>query len=128
MKKKLQSFLLVLIPFTLILFGIQYFAVAHLKQTTTFFYSTWSIYIFHFFATLLIYLFIVFVKKTFSDKTGFAFMACGLLKMMASIIFLLPLILNKEQSALNDVIAFFIPYFLYLLLETVYTVKMLNNK
>ena len=128
MNKKLKSFLLVLIPFTLLFFSLQYFVVEHLKETKTFFYSTWSIYTFHFFATLLIYLFIVFVQKTFSDKTGFAFMACSLLKMMAAVIFLLPLIMNKEQSALNDVITFFIPYFLYLLLETVFTVKMLNNK
>ena len=128
MNKKLKSFLLVLIAFTIILFSIQYFVVEHLKQTKTFYYSTWSIYLFHFFATLLIYLFIVFVQKTFPDKTGFAFMACSLLKMMAVIIFLLPLILNKEKQALNDVITFFTPYFLYLLLETIFTVKMLNNK
>jgi hypothetical protein len=87
MNKKLKSFLLVLIAFTIILFSIQYFVVEHLKQTQTFYYSTWSIYLFHFFATLLIYLFIVFVQKTFPDKTGFAFMACSLLKMMAVITF-----------------------------------------
>lgn len=128
MNKKLKSFLLVLIAFTLILFSIQYFVIEHLKQTKTFFYSASSIYIFHFFATLLISLFIVFVQKTFPDKTGFAFMACSLLKMMAAIIFLLPLIHSEETNALNDVIAFFIPYFLYLAFETTFSVKMLNNK
>lgn len=128
MNKKLKSFLIVLIAFTIILFSAQYLVVNQLKQTTIFFYNTSSIYLFHFFATLLIYLFIVFVQKTFSDKAGFAFMACSLLKMMASIVFLLPLILNKETPALNDVIAFFIPYFLYLLLETIFIVKMLNDK
>ncbi|PKQ45731.1 DUF6168 family protein [Confluentibacter flavum] len=128
MNKNLKPFLVVLITFTLLLFTLQYFAVEHLKQTKTFFFSTWSIYVFHFSATLFIYLFIVFVQKTFSDKTGFAFMACSILKMIAAIIFLLPLILNKEKSVLNDIITFFIPYFLYLLLETVFTVKMLNHK
>jgi len=128
MNKKLQYFLLVLIAFTFILFSIQYFIVEHLKQTITFFYSTSSIYIFHFFTTFLIYLFVFFVQKTFSDKTGFAFMACSILKMLAAIIFLLPLILNKEIHPLNDVIAFFIPYFLFLLLEIIYTVKMLSSK
>lgn len=127
MNKKLKSFLLVLIAFTVILFSIQNFVIEYLKQTNTFFYNTSSIYIFHFFATLLIYLFVVFVQKTFPDKTGFAFMACSLLKMMAAIVFLLPLILNDEANALNDVIAFFIPYFLYLAFETTLTVKMLNN-
>jgi hypothetical protein len=69
----------------------------------------------------------VFVNKTFSDKTGFAFIACGVLKMMGAIVFLLPLIQNKEINAINDVLAFFIPYFLFLFLETSYIVKILNK-
>lgn len=127
MTQKLKPFLIVLIPFTLILFVIQNYVIGSFSETQTFFLSTWSIYTFHFCATLLIYLFVLFVQKTFPDKTGFAFMACGLLKMMAAIVFLLPIILNKEQMALNDVIAFFVPYFLFLALETVFALKILNN-
>jgi hypothetical protein len=127
MLQQLKPFLLVLIPFTLIFFGIQYFVIDHLKSSLEFFYSTWSIYTFHFIATLLIYLFFLFVLKTFPDKAGFAFMACGILKMMAAVVFLLPLILNKDQEALNDVLAFFIPYFLFLTIETIFCVKNLNS-
>lgn len=127
MTQKLKPFLIVLIPFTLILFAIQNYVIGSLSTTQTFFLSTWSIYTFHFCATLLIYLFVLFVQKTFPDKAGFAFMACSLLKMMAAIVFLLPLILNKEQAAQNDVFAFFIPYFLFLIIETVFVLKTLNN-
>jgi hypothetical protein len=127
MKNKLLSFLIVLIPFSLILFGFQQFVVNKLGLDISLFHNTWSVYLFHFTATLLIYISVLFVNKTFSDKTGFAFMACGLIKMMASVVFLLPLIQNKELDAINDVITFFIPYFLFLLLETVYIVKLLNK-
>jgi hypothetical protein len=127
MIQKLKPFLIVLIPFSLCFFGIQYFVVEALNsETNRFFYSTLNIYTFHFFATLLVFLFILFVDKTFPDKTGFAFMACSLLKMMAAIVFLFPLIQNKA-SVLNDVLAFFIPYFLFLFLETFFALKILNK-
>lgn len=129
MTKKLLSFLLILFPFTLVFFGIQYFAVNAIKnETNIFYYSTWGIYVFHFFVTLLIYLSILFVNKTFPDNTGFAFMACSLLKMMASVLFLVPLIQMEEVSVLNDVFAFFIPYFLFLFVETYFALKLLNIK
>ncbi|AUC82922.1 DUF6168 family protein [Lacinutrix sp. Bg11-31] len=128
MKNKLIAFLTILIPFSLILFALQYFIVNKLGNDFSLFYSTWSVYLFHFTATLLVYIAVLFVNKTFSDKTGFAFMACGLIKMMAALVFLLPLIQNKEIDAINDVLAFFIPYFLFLLLETVYVVKILNKE
>lgn len=129
MRQKLIKFLTVLIPFTLILYGLQYFICAELKNSNSvvLYFSTWSVYTFNFFATIIIYVFVLFVNKTFSDKTGFAFMACGLLKMMAALIFLLPLIQNKEIDAINDVLAFFIPYFLFLFIETFFILKILNK-
>jgi len=68
------------------------------------------------------------VHKTFSDKTGFAFMACSLLKMMAAVLFLLPVMLNDTPNPLQDIVAFFIPYFLFLIFETIYAVKLINTK
>lgn len=127
MKQKLIKFLFVLVPFTLVFFSLHYFIGDLIGVTKDLYYETWKVYVFNFLATFSVYLFVVFVNKTFSDKTGFAFMACGLLKMMGAIIFLLPLIQNKELDAVNDVIAFFIPYFLFLFLETIYVVKILNK-
>lgn len=127
MKQKLIKFLFVLVPFTLVFFSLHYFIGDLIGATKDLYYETWKVYVFNFLATFSVYLFVVFVNKTFSDKTGFAFMACGLLKMMGAIIFLLPLIQNKELDAVNDVIAFFIPYFLFLFLETIYVVKILNK-
>ncbi|MGY0407086.1 MAG: hypothetical protein ACWIPJ_01825 [Polaribacter sp.] len=125
MKTKFLKFLVVFVPFTLFLFVTQYFIIETLKETRYFFYSTASIYIFHFFATFLIYIFVLFIHKNYENKAGFAFITCGLLKMMAAVVFLIPLIQNKQINALNDVIAFFIPYFFFLVLETVFVVKIL---
>lgn len=128
MIKKLVPFFSVLVLITLIFSVVQYFAVQFIiKGGATFFFSTWSIYLFHFVATFLVFFFILFVNQTFSEKTGFVFMACSLLKMMAAVIFFIPLIQNGEGSLLNDVLAFFIPYFIFLFLETFYVLKIINK-
>ncbi|WP_066222735.1 DUF6168 family protein [Formosa haliotis] len=128
MKQQLRSFLMVLVPLTLLLYVLQTLLVGKLQQSYDFQLPTWGIYVFHFFATLAVYSFVAYVNSVFSDKTGFAFMACGLLKMFAAVIFLLPLILNAVETPVSDVLAFFIPYFIFLLLETVFVIRLLAPK
>ncbi|MCB7481868.1 hypothetical protein [Christiangramia sediminis] len=125
MKAKLTPFLKIFIPFSILLFVIQFSIVNYLLEIE-FYYSTIAVYAFHVTATFLIYLFLAFVQKSFSDKTGFAFMACSLLKMLAAVLFLLPMMLNDVPNPFQDMIAFFIPYFLFLIFETIYAVKLIN--
>lgn len=122
------KFLKLIIPFSLVLFFIQYYIVASFFQNSIFFYSTWSIYVFHLVITLCSYSFLIFVNKTFPDKTGFAFMGFSLLKMMAAIVFLIPLLQSDLKSQVPDVSAFFIPYFLYLFFETLFAIRLINNQ
>ena len=81
---RLFAFLKYFIPFSVILFIAQYFITEKLFPDMAFFYQVWSIYTFHIAATLLIYLFLLFVNKNFFDKTGFAFLAGSVIKMMAA--------------------------------------------
>ncbi len=127
MQAKLISFLKLFLPFSLVLFFIQYSLVNYIFKVQLY-YSILAIYAFHFLATFLIFLFLVFVHKTFSDKTGFAFMACSLIKMLAAILFLLPVMLNDTPNPFQDIVAFFIPYFLFLIFETIYAVRLINTK
>lgn len=92
------------------------------------FYPVYAIYLFHIAATFLIYLLLLFVYNNFQDKTGFAFMGASLLKMAAAVIFLLPVLLNNSGHALTNLLSFFIPYFLFLVFETYYAVKLINVK
>ena len=126
--QQFYKFLKLIIPFTIVLFFIQYYIVGSFFQNITFFYSTWSIYLFHLVITLISYGFLLFVNKTFADKTGFAFMGFSLFKMMAAIVFLIPLIQSDLESKIPDVSAFFIPYFLYLLFETLFAVRLLSKQ
>ena len=127
MKEKLSPFLKSFIPFSVLLFAIQFALVNYLFETNLF-YSTISIFAFHILATLIIYVFLVYVHENFKDKTGFAFMGASLLKMLGAVLFLLPMMLNNTEEPFQDMIAFFIPYFLFLIFETIYAVRLINIK
>ncbi|MDX1544657.1 MAG: hypothetical protein R3214_12000 [Christiangramia sp.] len=127
MKDRLIPFLRFFIPFSLLLFGIQFTLVNYFLETNLYYSTVW-IYGFHVIATLLIYLFLIYVHNTFRDKTGFAFMGCSLFKMLAAVIFLLPMMLSDVANPFQDMIAFFIPYFLFLIFETIYAVRLINIK
>jgi hypothetical protein len=126
MKNELLAFLKRLLPFTILLFLIQ-FLLQHYVLEVDFYYSSFSIYFFHFLATFLIYLSLVFVYRNFSDKTGFAFMGLSLFKMLAAVIFLLPVVLSEVNAVFVNILAFFIPYFLFLVFETLYAVRLINK-
>lgn len=125
---KVFSFLKYLVPFTLLLFFAQYYGTAAISQVHDFFYATWSIYLFLFVTTLLIYVLLLFVNANFPDFTGFAFLGTTFVKMMAAVVFLIPLIQSEGRETNLDIAAFFIPYFLFLLFETVFSVRLINKR
>ncbi|SFN55984.1 hypothetical protein [Salegentibacter flavus] len=127
MKNNLPGFLKVFLLFSIVLFVIQYLLLNFIFESELF-YPVWAIYLFHFFATLIIYSTLIWVHQNFQDKIGFAFMGLSLLKMLAAVIFLLPLILSGIPTTFLNIIAFFIPYFLFLIFETLYVVKLINLK
>lgn len=122
------SFLKYLIPFSIVLFLAQYAVVENVFQKIPFFYSTWSIYTFLFFVTLIPYIFLLYVHQNFPEKTGFTFMGMGLLKMMAAVIFLIPMIQSDVIDRIPDVAAFFIPYFLLLFFDTFFAIRLINKE
>ena len=54
-------------------------------------------------------------------------MALGILKMILSVGFLMPLIKSNLEDKNPDVIAFFVPFFSFLFFETIQTIKLLNQ-
>ena len=128
MKLHILNFLKVLIPFSIVLFIIQYLGMNFLFEDIVFYYSAWVIYSFHILATSVIYVVLVLVHRNFKDNTGFAFMGGSLLKMVAAVLFLLPMMLKNQDYRLINLLSFFIPYFLYLLFETIYAVRLINSK
>ncbi len=128
MKEKLLPFVKQFVPFSILLFIAQLLITRFLFAEISFYYPVYSIYAFHFMTTFILFLFLVFVNVSFFDKTGYAFLATGMLKMMASVVFLIPLIQSDFENKIPDVGAFFIPFFLFLGFETIHSVRLLNTK
>jgi hypothetical protein len=120
-KKLLYTFLLLSLILAVLFFLIHsYFA------NSTFILKLYSIYLFHFIVNSLVYVVISYISKTYFDRIGFAFMTLSVLKMLASVIFLMPIFISDKVNLIPEVINFFAPYFIFLLLEIVFTIKVLQ--
>jgi uncharacterized membrane protein YcgQ (UPF0703/DUF1980 family) len=121
------KFLLFIFPFSIVFYFLQSFLAINFIDEPLF-YTEWSIHLFIFIATITVYYLVKLIVKIAPDKAGFTFLGLGLLKMFASIIFLFPLINSSYIDKVPTVIYFFITYFVYLLVETVFVTRLLNKK
>lgn len=127
---KLNKFLYIptiLSVISVVLYSLQSWLLANFFDSFTFYYAIWKIYIFHFLVTFVILCALFVVSKKTPEYIGFAFLGFILLKMVAAIVFLIPLIKLENASKIPDFISFFIPYFIYLLLEILLTLKLLRQ-
>jgi len=128
MKRQITRFIIPFVIFSLVLYLLHFFLLQFILPEVTFYYSLLSIYLFHVLATFVIYLFLVYIHFNFIDYTGYAFMGASLIKMMAAIVFLLPMLLNRTEDTFQNILSFFIPYFLFLFFETFFAIRLINNK
>lgn len=112
---------------TIVLFIIHSLVVMNLEDDNYFYYPVWSIYLFHFIVTALVFGLLSWVGRWMPQYVGYTFMGTILLKMIVSIVFLLPLIQLSEFSKIPDFFSFFIPYFIFLLAEIILTMRILQH-
>ncbi len=128
MKKVLYRFLFFFVPFFVGLYFLLNYFDKRIFSEQNFYYSPLSIVGFLFISTVLIYLTIVYIHKVLPDKSGFAFLGFGMLKMFAAVAFLIPLIQAEMENKIPAVLFFFLPYFIVLFVETMFTVRLINKK
>lgn len=87
-----------------------------------------NIYFFNYSLSLVVLLILYYIHNKFNDKVGYAFLALGILKMMVSIYFLMPLIESDFSNKIPDTLNFFFCYFMFLIIESIILVKLLNKK
>ena len=126
-RTRLGIYFAFLLLFTLAIAGIHIGIVAVYGTDYNYIINIPSIYIFHFIVSLIIGFAVVTVAKVDFDKVGFAFMALSVLKILAAVLFLLPVIKSDEKELIPDVINFFVPYFIYLLLEIWVGLKFISS-
>ena len=116
-KKRQFGFLLQLILLSIVVFGLHSFIIHYFFSDFSFFYPVWQIYVFHFIITAILYTLINY-KYSAGNKSIFnLFTGLTLLKMILSVVFLLPLLISDIDGKQPDVMNFFAPYFVYLFFE-----------
>jgi uncharacterized membrane protein YadS len=122
------KFTIQLAIFTVVLFSIHNFIILPYLSAYYFYFETWKIYIFHFVSVTALIYFLKHRSTLKPDKVFNTFVILSILKMIAAVVFLLPLFFNKDIDSKASVFSFFIPYFIFLLLETRFALKILNSK
>ena len=128
MFKILGKFTFYLINFTLLLFFIQNKLSTIVLKEHHYFFQNHSIYCFLFSITFISFFILTIINKFSGNNTGFGFLALGIIKMGISIYYLYPLIQSNVANKIPDVFAFFIPFFLFLIFETFFSIKILESK
>ena len=115
-----------LVLFTAILFVIHDLTIHNFFEAFDFYFDTWKIYMFHFVTVLGVIYLLYKRSKTKPKSVFYVFIALSILKMLAALVFLSPLFLSIEVDAIAPVFGFFIPYFLFLAMESVIALRILN--
>ena len=126
MNKKISSFLLSLIGFTIFLFLIHKYIIYQFFEGKLYL-PIWSIYLFNAILVLIVFIILKNKSKDKTDKTLQLFLGLTMVKMILAVVFLLPLFFGKSDHSQLEVINFFIPYFLFLAFE-IYSINKFLRK
>ena len=86
------------------------------------------VYGFFFVCSLLIILILIKVNEKNIDNVGFTFLLVTFIKMALSYVILSPILNSGNPNVRTEKIDFFIIFALFLTIETIVTVRILNNK
>jgi hypothetical protein len=98
------------------------------KLENTFVYSLIKVYSFFLFCSLIIVFILIQVNKKSPTNVGFTFMLLTTAKMGFAYVFLKPILHSTLVSAHLEKYNFFIVFLVFLTIETLISIKMLNNK
>lgn len=122
--------------FTLFILGIIGFSIHKLvfhffvnqSYEADFIYSIPLLYLFFFFFSALLVLILYKVKQTSINSVGYTFLLLTTFKMALSYLFLRPILSLNLPKTPTEKISFFIIFIYFLTIETLVTIRILNNK
>ncbi len=128
--KKYQPIIEVLVLSTLLFIGHKLFF--HFNETNPkyqgFYYSLETIYSFFSFCSIIIVFILIQIRNKNIDNVGFTYLWLTFIKMGLSYILLHPILQNQNPNIRLEKLNFFFIFAIFLTIETVVTIKILNNK
>ncbi len=116
MGKEIGIFTAKLIALAVLLFFLQSLYLSGEAQFPLY-YSLSTIYAFHFLFVFSVFVILLYVKNTRPSYVLQFFIALTLIKIVASLLFLIPVFSGKSPNPGRDIIQFFLPYFIFLVAE-----------
>ncbi|WP_428230711.1 hypothetical protein [Flavobacterium sp.] len=97
-------------------------------NTQNFYYDIVFLYLIFFGLSALLYLILLIVKKKNFEIIGMAFLLGTFTQMLIGYLILRPILENRTEEVMVEKISFFITFILFLLFQTLLTVRLLNEK
>jgi len=127
--KSLSVFGVQLLIVSILLFVLHIYLYSHMNIDGVLVLPIWQIYLFHTIVVFIVYAWVMFKYIQGKKQEVFNYFMIGtILKMVLSIVFLLPVFFSDIESKRPDVINFFLPYFIFLAFEVFMITKLINEK
>lgn len=97
-------------------------------KTEAFYYSIEFLYLIFFITAVLLYLILLVVKKKNFQIVGMVFLFGTFTQMLLGYLILQPILKSSSEISGVEKVSFFITFILFLLFETLLTVRLLNEK
>ncbi len=107
---------------------LAFFFLDYLTIETAFQYSLFQVYLFFFICSVSIVFLLIQVKKRDIDNVGNGFLLLTLIKIGIAFLFANPIVSSTSKFKDIERMDFFIVFAVFLTIETVVTIRILNNK
>jgi len=104
------------------------FLLGNQINETAFHYSFFTLYLFFFICSILIVFILIKVKKNNIDSVGHTFLLLTSVKMVLAYILLHPILQGPKGLVTSEKINFYSVFALFLIIETIVTIRILNKK
>ena len=126
MIKRIVSYLLIVVAvFVVVFFTHKY--ILDSKQLVLS-YSLLNVYLFNAIASIVIYGCIELVAEKLPSQAGYAFLTCVFLKIGLFIVLFQATVFSEVKLELFQRLSLMIPFFLFIIIETIGVGKLLNSK
>lgn len=98
------------------------------KDTSNFYYSIETLYFWFSFFTLVVVSVLLIVKSRSFDNVGMSFLLITSLKLIFCFLLAKPILTVKNPDILAERTTFFTLFIFFLLLETLFTIRLVNKK
>lgn len=104
------------------------FLLGNRINQTAFHYSLFTLYLFFLICSILIVFILIKVKKSNIDSVGLTFLLLTTVKMVFAYILLHPILQGPNGLVTSEKINFYSVFALFLIIETIVTIRILNKK